>query len=191
MNKDILSPRICHRINIIGDFKSGKTTIFNNCECKTEYVPTISPNITSKNFEHNLNLYRFLITDTPGHCSFDNMNEFYYNNYDCLIIVIDLTNERSLENLPYRINRLKEVNENYNNNEKTIFIIGNSKGKSMISEKTVEQFAERYHFFYYKYHLGDVNIFPHIFTTIIINKKFGKPKFRKNCIENVLSCLHK
>ena len=190
MNKDILSPRICHRINIIGDYKSGKTTIFNDGEIKKEDGPTVSPNITAKNFEYSRTLYKFIITDTPGHPSFDNMNEFYYNNYDCLIIVIDLSNERCFVNLSFRINRLKEINTNYNN-DKIVFIVGNAKGKSVIDDKPIEQFAERHHFFYYKYYLDDVNIFPHIFTTIINNKNFEKTKLRTNCFENVLNCLHK
>lgn len=188
MNKDsLLSPRVCYRINFVGDHKSGKTTIIEEgleLDINHNENITISPNIYSKNYQYENILYKFLIIDTPGHPSFSNMAEMYYNNYDCLVIVIDLANERSFEHLPARINRILELNPNYNNEEKTVFLVGNNKGQKSIEDKLVDEFARRYNFFYIKYCLYDQHVFPQIFNTIINNKKEGKPKFRIQCMGN-------
>jgi len=101
MKDTLLSPRICYRINFIGDHKSGKTTIIkNNLELNFLVDITTTPNLYNKFYQNENTLYNFLITDTPGHTTLRNMTEIYYNNYDSLVIVIDVFNERSFEQLP-------------------------------------------------------------------------------------------
>lgn len=182
MKETILSPRMCYRINFIGDHKSGKTTIIkNNLELNMPDNITLSPNIYSKNYQIENTLYKFLIIDTPGHDCFTNITEMYYNNYDSLVIVVDVFNERSFEKLPFLINRIKELNKEYNNNDKTIFLLANFKTKNTIDETKFIDFSQRYNFYYLKYYLDDSHIFYKIFETIIKHKKNGKPKFRLEC----------
>lgn len=182
MKETALSPRMCYRINFIGDHKSGKTTIIkNNLNIDIPDNITLAPSIYTKYYQVENNLYNFLITDTPGHYCFTNMTEMYYNNYDCLVIVLDIFNERSLEQLPIRINRIEELNKEYNNNDKTIFLLANFKKKTTIDETKIIEFSKRYNFYYIKYYLDDNPIIYKIFDIIINHKIHGKPKLRIEC----------
>jgi len=182
MKDTLLSPRICYRINFIGDHKSGKTTIIkNNLELNFLVDITTTPNLYNKFYQNENTLYNFLITDTPGHTTLRNMTEIYYNNYDSLVIVIDVFNERSFEQLPYLINRIEELNKDYNNVEKTVFILANFKKKQIFDDSKIIDFSKRNNFYYLKYYTDDNHILHNIFETIIKHKKNGKPKFRLEC----------
>jgi small GTP-binding protein len=186
MKNELLSPRMCYRINFIGDHKSGKTTIIkNNLELNIQDDITISPNIYSKNYQIENKLYKFLIIDTPGHTCLTNMTEMYYNNYDCLVIVLDILNERSFEQLPMRISRIEELNKDYNNNDKVIFLLANFKKNTIIDDTKFIDFSKRYNFYYLKYYMDDHHIFYKIFDTIINHKIHGKPRLRLECSSTV------
>jgi len=177
MKDTILSPRVCYRINFIGDHKSGKTTIIkNNLDLNFIVDITTNPNLYCKNYQNENTLYNFLIMDTPGHYCLKNITEMYYNNYDSLVIVIDILNERSFDQLPYLINRIEEVNKEYNNIDKTIFIVANFKKKQEFDDKKLLDFSLRYNFYYLKYYTDDNHLIYQIFETIIKHKKNGKPK---------------
>ena len=110
-----LLPRICYRINIIGDYRCGKTTIFQNNN-DTNIGATVSPEMDCRYYKYNNENYSFIITDTPGHSSYNKINECYYDNYDCLLIVVDLSSEKSYLNLPFLIEKVESINKNYNSN---------------------------------------------------------------------------
>ena len=182
MKETILSPRMCYRINFIGDHKSGKTTIIkNNLELNFTVDITTTPNLYSKNYQNENTLYNFLIIDTPGHSCLKNITEMYYNNYDSLVIVLDILNERSFDQLPYLINRIEELNKEYNNKEKTVFILANFKKKNIFDDTKLIDFSKRNNFYYLKYYTDDNHILYQIFETIIKHKKNGKPKSRFEC----------
>ena len=190
MTKELLSPRICYRLNIIGDHRSGKTTLFKNGqESKLDYLQTtLSPEIECRSHEYNNELYCFIITDTPGHTSFNRMNEFYYDNYDCLIIVVDLSNEKNFLNLPFLIDKIKSVNIAYNSNEKTIVLVGNTRGRQCVLDTDIEGFAKQHSFFYFKFNPSDDLFLTKIFQLVIENKKNGKQKNRQQCFQRLIGC---
>lgn len=187
---NLLSPRSCYRINIVGDYKCGKTTIFKNREgIELQHSTSVSPTVECRNYTFKNESFCFIITDTPGHSSFNNMNEFYYNNYDGLMIVVDLSSEKHFLNLPMLIDKIKDVNADYNNPDKTIIIVGNVRGRQVVLDEQIENFAKQHAFFYFKFHMSDTSYFDKIYEQIIENKKNGKPKFRPPCFYDMINCF--
>ena len=116
------------------------------------------------------------------------MNEFYYDNYDCLIIVVDLSNEKNFLNLPFLIDKIKSVNILYNSNEKTIVIVGNTRGRQCVIDTDIESYAKQHSFFYFKFNPSDDLFLTKIFQLVIENKKNGKQKNRQQCFERLIGC---
>jgi small GTP-binding protein len=188
---NLLSPRSCYRINIIGPYKSGKTTIFKNNEANTQptHSASVSPTMECRYFKHENESFCFIVTDTPGHSSFELMNEFYYRNYDALVIVVDLSSERNFFNLPAFIDRIKIVNPEYNNPDKTIILVGNDRARQIISDDRIETYAKQHAFFYFKFNIHDVLFLNKIFEQVIVNKKNGKHSFRLPCFYGMMNCF--
>jgi GTPase SAR1 family protein len=187
---NLLSPRSGYRINIIGDYKCGKTTIFKNGDgMELNHSPSVSPTVDCRNYTNKDASFFFIITDTPGHSSFDNMNEFFYVNYDGLMIVVDLSNEKHFLRLPLLIDKIKDVNPDYNSPDKTIIIVGNDRGRQIVSDEQIENFAKQHAFFYFKFNISDTCFLNKIYELIIENKKNGKPKFRPPCFYKMINCF--
>jgi len=188
---NLLSPRSCYRINIIGPYKSGKTTVFKSNEdnAHPNQCPSVSPEMGCRNYKYENESFCFIVTDTPGHSSFEVMNEFYYRNYDALIIVVDLSNEKTFFNLPNFIDRIKFVNPEYNNPDKTIILVGNDRARQIISDDRIETFAKQHAFFYFKFQIDDPQFLNKIYDRVIQNKKNGKPSFRLPCFYGMMNCL--
>jgi small GTP-binding protein len=95
-----LSPRKTIRIAVVGDHKTGKTTMLNTL---TER-PNIDINITTsvelfyKTFYINNEQQALQIWDTMGHDVLKHLNKNYLINIDMLIIVFQYGNRKSLNN---------------------------------------------------------------------------------------------
>lgn len=181
-------PRICYRINIIGDYRCGKTTVFEN-NSNINIGATTNPEINTRYYNYNNENYCFMITDTPGHSSYNRVNECYYDNYDCLIIVVDMSSDKNFLNLPFLIEKVESKNKNYNSNDKTVILVGNLKDKQLISDNKLIEYADMYNFNFVKYTRNDSQFYEKIFQTIINNKKNGKQKKRNICLNRLNGCF--
>ena len=123
---------------IIGDSSVGKSNLlmkFAHNKFTKDYQATIGVEFGSKNIEINNKVYRIQVWDTAGQENFRSLTRAYYKNCVCAIIVYDVTNKQSFENIQ---NWLEDV---HNQSPKTVLIalIGN---KIDLDDKRVITFDE-------------------------------------------------
>ena len=104
MNEELaLSPRKLIRLTIVGDHKIGKTTIINSLvninNCPLNITTTTNPDMFIKLYNIDNILYRLQIWDTMGHPCLIPLNKYCFQYIDCLIIVFDVSNKQSFNNV--------------------------------------------------------------------------------------------
>ena len=123
---------------IIGDAAVGKSNLllrYTHGQFKQEYQLTIGVEFGAKNIEINNKIYRIQIWDTAGQESFRSITRAYYKNSVCALIVYDISNRESFNNISSWIEDCR------NQSPKTVFIalIGN---KSDLDDKRKVTFEE-------------------------------------------------
>ncbi len=143
------------KIVLLGDINVGKTSIvlrYSKNIFKNTYLPTIGGAYTQKNLllENGINI-KFHIWDTSGQERFRTMLKLYYHDAEAAILVYDINNEKSLINLEYWIQELK------NNVDTKNIIIAMAGNKCDIEEidgkvdfKKGKKFAEDNNFIFYE-----------------------------------------
>ena len=126
---------------LLGDSNSGKTSIINKFIDSTfsnKTKCTIDIGLKVKNLIINKNLYvKLNIYDTAGQEKYRALIKSYYNKANGIILVFDLSNEKSFNNLSIW---MKEINDNAGNVE--IILVGN---KSDLDKREVTKIkAENY-----------------------------------------------
>lgn len=120
------------RIILIGDAGVGKTSIIQQLSIgsvPTEYHPTIGIEYTGKIISTDETIYKIQFWDTAGQERFRSIIRFYYRNVLGCIIVFDMTDRKSFENIKvwmddYYLHRNAEHIQNTGLKD-TIFICGN------------------------------------------------------------------
>ena len=90
------------KVIVIGDAGVGKTSLSNRHVSKiftSNYRATIGADFLSKHIMHNGEDYSLQIWDTAGQERFRAIGSAFYRGSDCCIIVFDITNRASFENL--------------------------------------------------------------------------------------------
>lgn len=187
MNEELyLSPRKLIRLTIVGDHKIGKTTILNSLVNIDNYSInidiTLRPDMFSKIYIKNKIIYSIQFWDTMGHLSLIPLNKFCYQNINCLIIVFDVSDIKSFNNISIWYERFIE-NSNYDiNNIPMIILLGNI-FKSRIRNVTTDEaelLAKKYNMLYYEINgieSKSVNlVFEKIFDELIKYLFESKPK---------------
>ena len=87
------------KVTICGDSGVGKTCLINRI-AHDFFDENINPTIATSNESKTINLtdggeIDFDITDTAGQKNFRSLNRLYYNTADIVLILFDLTNEKS------------------------------------------------------------------------------------------------
>ena len=120
-NKDIIE----FKIILIGSVSVGKTSIFNKFttgKFSTLYNSTITAECKSKFLKVNKNLYaKLVIWDTCGSENFRSVTKQYYRGADGAIVIFDLTDQNSFNDLKKWIKDIK----NYGEKDIQILIVGN------------------------------------------------------------------
>jgi Ras-related protein Rab-11A len=114
------------KLSIIGDSGIGKSSIlnryifdkFNLNSRSTIGVEFGQIEIELNNGEH----YLLEIWDTAGQCKYRSIVKSYYRNVDGFILVFDITNKDSFNNLSYWLN---EINGNCDKDDVYILLVGN------------------------------------------------------------------
>ena len=141
------------KIGLLGDVKVGKTSICKSlidCEFQEEYIYTISTDrFEKKHVLENGNQIKLIIWDTSGHERFHNVVMKTLRNIGGIILVFDVTNRDSFNNLGLWLSSIYEECAN----NPFIILFGNkvdeSKEKWAVNEEEIEIFAKRNNLHYY------------------------------------------
>ena len=105
---------------IIGDSSVGKSNIllrYVHNSFNPEFLTTIGVEFGAKNIEINKKIFRIQIWDTAGQENFRSITRAYYKNSVCALIVYDITNRSSFENI------ISWIEDCKGQSPKSIFII--------------------------------------------------------------------
>ncbi|MHA1212608.1 MAG: Rab family GTPase [Candidatus Heimdallarchaeota archaeon] len=136
--------KLIWKIVIIGDPAVGKTSIRRNYLGETtlkEYIYTIGADFATKRIRLSKKLsVQYQIFDLAGQQKFNKVRASFYNGTQAAILVYDITNKKSLENLPIWI---KEAKRNSDGSLDTFIVVGN---KIDLSEqkKTDDKLLEKF-----------------------------------------------
>lgn len=194
MNEDCcLSPRKLIRLTIVGDHKIGKTTIINSLVNINNYPLkiniTTSPEMYIKLYNINNILYRLHIWDTMGHTCLIPLNRYCYQNIDCLIIVFDVSNRHSFNNVDIWYERfIENSGSNSNNNMPLLILLGNNQNNKIriITEYDIKLLSKKYNMIYYELCANNIKsvdtTFQQILNNLIIH--LFEPKQTTNIIDS-------
>ena len=105
---------------IIGDSSVGKSNIllrYVHNSFNPEFLTTIGVEFGAKNIEINKKIFRIQIWDTAGQENFRSITRAYYKNSVCALIVYDISNRSSFENV------ISWIEDCKGQSPKSIFII--------------------------------------------------------------------
>ena len=130
---------------IIGESSVGKSNLlmkFANNKFTEDYQATIGVEFGAKNITIDDQIFRIQLWDTAGQENFRSITRAYYKNSVCAMLVYDITNRSSFENLQ---DWLKDI---ISQSPKTVLIIllGNKidlKEKREVEYEEGEQFAQK------------------------------------------------
>ena len=100
------------KVILLGDSTVGKTSIFTQYikkEFQISTLATIGMDNTKKTIKLDGRTINLSILDTPGNPTFRNITKNSIRNSDIIIIVFDITNKNSFENLEKWYNFVKEM----------------------------------------------------------------------------------
>ena len=112
---------------IIGDSTVGKTSIlsrYTNGEFNPHYLATVGLDFFKKDEVFNGKTIRIKIWDTAGQERYKSLTQGYFRNAEGIMIVYDVTNAVSFENLKYWIQSIK-THIDIDKGEVPAIIIGN------------------------------------------------------------------
>ena len=123
---------------IIGDAAVGKSNLllrYTHGQFKPEYQLTIGVEFGAKNIPINNKTYRIQIWDTAGQENFRSITRAYYKNSACALVVYDISNRESFDNISSWIEDCKSQSP------QTIFmvLVGN---KNDLEDKRAVTFEE-------------------------------------------------
>ena len=130
-------------IILIGDSGVGKSNLFsryfqNNFE--ENFVSTLGVDNSTKLIKYKNHLYNIKICDTAGQERFRSIPIRYYQNADGALLLFDVSNKESFNN----VNRwMEDIKKNANNRKQIIYLIGNKIDilKREVSQEEVKKVA--------------------------------------------------
>jgi Ras-related protein Rab-1A len=112
------------KIILLGDSTVGKSTFSNRFfknEFETNFISTFGIQESSKNIKIYENIYKIQLWDTAGQERFRSIPQKYFEKADGIILIYDITNEETFDNIISWVNDIKKSrNENV-----IIYLIGN------------------------------------------------------------------
>jgi len=91
------------KVIVCGDPGSGKTSTvlrFTDKAFRKTYIPTIGVNISEKNIRVGKSNVNFVIWDIAGQTKFQMMRTHFYQGAEALLLIYDLTREKTFESIP-------------------------------------------------------------------------------------------
>ena len=137
---------------IIGNAAVGKSNIsfrFTKGKFSEKYQATIGMEFTYKNVKIGEKIYRIQIWDTAGQECFKSVSRGYYKSSVCALVVYDITNRKSFDNV------IEWIEECKNNGPQTVtmVLVGNKsdlKEMRNISYEEGEELANRFNMMFFE-----------------------------------------
>lgn len=124
---------------LIGNSGVGKTSLMNwivDDKFDSNYLATIAVDFKSKNTIFEGHKVKMDIWDTAGQEKFRSLCSTHYKGADSIICVFDMSDPKSFNDLLG--DWIDEINIYCNNNNTTIFIVGNKKDCSLMSTEDIK-----------------------------------------------------
>ena len=162
------------KIILLGNVSCGKTSIFNRIKHNyfhNMYSSTIGVDFCKYDYKYDNKQFNLHIWDTSGQEKFNNIISSYYRNITAAIIVFDLTDITSFNNIKKWIDELSF----YANDEVEILIVGNKndlKKNIIVTEEMIKNVINN-EYNYISVSAKEDESLVHIFDPIVysINKK--------------------
>jgi small GTP-binding protein len=135
------------RVILIGNFGVGKSSIitkFVSDKFNPQHISTIGIDFAIRTIDIDNKSVKLQIWDTAGQERFRVITNSYYRNKDCYILVFELNNMKSFENLKTWIEDIKTTT---NNDNPLFFIIGTKKdlcNDMFIVNAYIDKFIKQY-----------------------------------------------
>ncbi len=180
------------RLILVGDFGVGKSSIitkFVSDKFNPQHISTIGIDFAIRSIEVDNKPVKLQIWDTAGQERFRVISHAYYRNKDCYILVFELNNMKSFENLKLWIEEIKTIT---NNDNPLFFIIGTKKdlcNDMFIVNAYIDQFVKKYNISGYfetsnKHGTNIEHIFKQIAKVLIANENNNNINNNMNNINN-------
>ena len=146
--KNPITPK--YKLIFLGDQNVGKSSILNrflNDTFVEEYQATIGLDFQSKNVQIDNQDVHLLLYDTAGQEKFRSLIPMYTRDANIILLVYDITNKESFENLYVWLKDLTNININ----EVIICIVGNKidlNEKSEVSNEEGQKYAQEHDFIF-------------------------------------------
>ena len=141
------------KVILVGESKVGKTSLINqfiNNEDTFTYLATMGSDKSLKNINIKGKEVKLEIFDTVGQPDYRAVNKIFMKNTDIALIVYDITNRETFQELTGWINNVKEINQS---SDIILSIIANKSDlyeERNISEEEGKKFAADNHSFFLK-----------------------------------------
>ena len=174
-----------YKILIIGDSGVGKSSIllrFTDNIFTESFISTIGVDFKVKTISIDNKIIKLQIWDTAGQERFKTITSSYYRGGHGIIIVFDLTNRVSFENISMWLNEIKS----FNGNDLPKLLVGNKSDlcdDRIINQTEIKEFAEKNKLIYFETSSKDsVNIYKifEIISSEIKKKNIVPENFFKN-----------
>ena len=184
------------KLILVGETTVGKTSIINQYIDKTfkeEYMMTIGKEKSLKNINLEGKEVSLEICDTAGQIDYRAINKIFMKNTDIALIVYDITNKKSFEELSDWINSVKDSSINKN----VIFGIAANKSdlyeQKVINKKEGEEFAKNNNALFFETSAKDYDSVENVFLTLseeyIKNQEKEKKPF-ENIVDSNISSVN-
>jgi small GTP-binding protein len=182
------------KLILVGNGKVGKTSLITQYLDKTfteNYIMTIGKEKTIKKINIDGKEVTLEICDTAGQEEFKLVNKIFMKNTDIALIVYDITNRKSFEELT---NWIYSVNQS-NGNQNVIFGIAANKSdlyeQKVINKKEGEEFAKNNNALFFETSAKDYDSVENVFLTLteqyLKNKEEEKKPFENISNSNISS----
>ena len=158
-------------IILIGDSGVGKTNVFSRYfqnKFEQNFISTIGMDRQTKFIKYKNNIYKFNISDTAGQERFRSLPIKYYQNADGALLLFDISDKESFDNIDLWIN---DLNKNSRKEGKqTIYLIGNKIDlpNRKVTQEEGKELAKKYGLQYYEMSCKiNINIYEIISRLII------------------------
>jgi Ras-related protein Rab-1A len=180
------------KIIIIGDSGVGKTSILSRYadDSFTEsHISTIGVDFRFKTisienkYTNELEQIKLQIWDTAGQERFKNITSAYYRNADGLVVVYDITDNKSFDNISIWLSEVRK----YMENSKPIIIIGNKSDREdrQVTFEELEQFSKKNNFLYLETSARQDNNIELLFMKMAVACLYDKNNNSEDKIDNI------
>ena len=140
------------RLMLIGDSNVGKTSIIKrycNNQFSPSYISTVGIDFETKYLKINGKMVNLQIWDTAGQERYKVLAKNYFKNSDGFIIVYDITDKKTFNNVA---NWITQIKESASENVKSVLLGNKSDLDQLRQVETIDgkNLADNYHFKFYE-----------------------------------------